>query len=227
MPGKAIGSAWTIGVALALALPIGGIAQAPATGVSSIDLIEQWSVGNLIAKNRTISAARDGRGIHLSENGGVGIVWIEGTEFEQGTIELDVRGRDLYQRSFLGVAFHRRDDHVFESVYLRPFNFRASDPVRHMHAVQYEALPAYDWSRLRQAFPEEFENPVDQSVDPTAWVHLRVVVQEQRVQVFVGSVAAPALEVRRLGEYDRGMVGLWAGNNSDGDFANLRITPRR
>jgi len=24
---------------------------------------------------------------------------------------------------------------------------------------------------------------------------------------------------------DRGLIGLWTGNNSDGDFANLRITP--
>jgi len=25
---------------------------------------------------------------------------------------------------------------------------------------------------------------------------------------------------------DRGLVGLWTGNNSDGDFANLRITTK-
>ena len=34
----------------------------------------------------------------------------------------------------------------------------------------------------------------------------------------------PTLEVRKLGSLDRGVVGLWVGNNSDGDFANLRIT---
>ena len=35
------------------------------------------------------------------------------------------------------------------------------------------------------------------------------------------------LEVRKLGSLDRGAVGLWVGNGSDGDFANLRITPAK
>ena len=39
------------------------------------------------------------------------------------------------------------------------------------------------------------------------------------------NVATPALEVRKLGQLDRGMVGLWVGDTSDGDFSNLRITP--
>jgi len=43
--------------------------------------------------------------------------------------------------------------------------------------------------------------------------------------VFAGPTKSPALEARKLGQLDRAMVGLWAGNNSDGDYANLRITP--
>jgi len=33
--------------------------------------------------------------------------------------------------------------------------------------------------------------------------------------------------VRRLGSSDGGMIGLWVGNNSDGDFADLKITPAK
>jgi hypothetical protein len=109
-------------------------------------------------------------------------------------------------------------------VYLRPFNFRIADPVRRQNAVQYIASPDYDWPRLRQEFPGEFENPVDPSVVPTAWVPLRVVVKGRTIQVYVGSVKSPTLEVRKLGQHDRGLIGLWTGNNSDGDFENLRIT---
>jgi hypothetical protein len=36
-------------------------------------------------------------------------------------------------------------------------------------------------------------------------------------------VTTPTLEVRKLGQLGSGMVGLWVGNNSDGDFANLTI----
>jgi hypothetical protein len=111
-------------------------------------------------------------------------------------------------------------------VYVRPFNFRATDPVRHMHAVQYMAMPDYDWPKLRQDFPEEFENPVDQSIDPNGWVRLRVVVNTRNIQIYVGQVTSPTLEVRKLGAHDRGMVGLWV-DVSDGDFSNFRFTPAK
>ena len=129
-----------------------------------------------------------------------------------------------YRDAVFGVAFHRQDDNSYEAVYLRPFNFRATEPDRHQHAVQYMALPDYDWPRLRKEFPEEFENPVDASVSPTEWIPLRIVVSGQRIQIHVGGAKTPALEVRKLGSYERGAVGLWTGNNSDGDFSNLRIT---
>jgi hypothetical protein len=155
----------------------------------------------------------------------VGLAWVDGTDFREGTIEVDVRGKDVYQESFLGVAFHAKNDTTYESVYIRPFNFRATDPARHQHAVQYMTVPEFDWPRLREQFPEEFENPVNATLSPTDWVTLRIVVRRAKVQIFVGQVANVTLEVRKLGTLDRGLVGLWVGNTSDGDFANLRITP--
>jgi hypothetical protein len=80
--------------------------------------------------------------------------------------------------------------------------------------VQYIAVPDYDWPRLRKEFPSEFENPVDASVAPADWVALRVVVKAKTIQIFVGSATSPALEVRKLGSQDRGLVGLWVGNNA-------------
>jgi len=204
-----------------------GVGQAPQSSAVQIDLVEQLAAGKLRVVNREVVTLQGTRGVHLSQRNGNGIAWIEGSEFAQGTIELEVRGRDVFQQSFLGIAFHRRDDNIYDAVYLRPFNFRASDPVRHMHAVQYIAFPENDWPKLRQDFPEEFENPVDPSVDPTAWVRLRVVVEGRTIQIYVGEVKSPTLEVRKLGAHDRGMVGLWTGNGSDGDFANLRITPKK
>jgi hypothetical protein len=203
----------------------GAAAQNPSpSAVQRIDLGQYLAAGKLRAVNRAATKVQ-GRndGVHMTEGMGNGLLWIEGAEFGDGTIELEVRGRDVFQQSFLGVAFHRRDDNTYDAVYLRPFNFRAEDLVRRQHAVQYIAIPDYDWPRLRKEFPEEFENPVDASIVPTDWVPLRVVVQGQSIQVFVGKSSAPALDVRKLGKYGSGMIGLWVGNGSDGDFANLRI----
>ena len=193
-----------------------------------IDLAAQLAAGKLRAVNRVVTSLPErGDGVHVSEKAGPGVIWIEGSDFAEGTIEVEVRGRDVLQQSFLGLAFHRKDDDTYDAVYLRPFNFRATDPDRHQHAVQYVAVPDYDWPRLRKEFPEEFENPVDQSIAPTGWVPLRVVVKGRTIQMYAGPVKAPTLEVRKLGPHDRGLIGLWVGNNSDGDFAALRITPMK
>ena len=210
--------------AIAARMPLSAERPQPAAA-APIDLAERLTAGKLRAVNREVTALTGNpRGVHVSEKAGSGVIWIEGTDFAQGTIEVDVRGRDVPQQSFLGIAFHGTGDSVYEAVYLRPFNFRAQDPDRHQHAVQYIALPDYDWPRLRKEFPEEFENPVDASVAPTDWVPLRVVVNDKNVQIYVGAVKSPTLEVRKLGSNTRGSIGLWVGNTSDGDFANLRVT---
>jgi hypothetical protein len=215
-----------LGSVLVLHMPITAAPQAAAT--QTIDLAAQLKAGKLRAVNRemTPSTARPDA-IHLSEKEGNGVAWVGGTDFALGTIEVDIKGRDLQGRSFVGIAFHRKDDNSYDCVYLRPFNFRATDPARKQHAVQYIALPDYDWPRLRKEFPEEFENPVDASLEPTGWTPLKVVVNAKNIQIFAGAVKGPALEVRRLGTNESGAVGLWAGNGADGDYANLRITPAK
>jgi hypothetical protein len=199
------------------------IAAQPAAA-QRIDLAERLTAGKLRIVNRDATRIPERNGIHLSAKEGAGfLIWIEGSDFKTGTIEVDVRGRDEFQRSFVGLAFHGKDDKTYEAVYLRPFNFRAEDPVRKEHAVQYISLPDYDWQRLRKEFPEEFENPVDASIVPTDWVRLRIVVQGQKLQIYVGATQTPALEVRKLGQLDGGMVGLWAVGESE--FASLVISP--
>jgi hypothetical protein len=195
-------------------------------GAQTVDLSRAASDGKLRAVNREVAPLEGTPGaVHVSERANEGLVWVQGSSLGVGTIEVDVRGRDVVGRSFLGIAFHGKDDKTYEAVYLRPFNFRATDPDRHQHAVQYMMVPDFDWPKLRQDSPEEFENPVDQAVSPTDWVTLRVVIGPKSVQIFVGPSKTPALEARKLGQLYGGMVGLWTGNNSDGDFRNLRITP--
>jgi hypothetical protein len=200
------------------------LVNAVQAGGQRIDLAEWLAAGKLRPVNRSAAKLQANQGaVHVDEKAGPGVVWIEGSDFSAGTIEADIRGRDVFQKSFVGIAFHRKDDETYEAVYLRPFNFRASDPARHKHAVQYIAAPQYDWPRLREEFPDQFESAVDASAEPSGWVHLRIVIQGTTIQVYAGSAKSPTLSVRTLGQSDRGLIGLWAGNNSDGDFANFQI----
>jgi hypothetical protein len=215
---------------LCLAVPGSGL-RAARTSTGSpeqLNLAQRLTSGGLRVVNREATPLPERPGaIRLSERAGDGVAWIEGTNFGEGTIDLQVRGRDVFQQSFLGIVFNRTSDTSYEGVYLRPFNFRATDPDRHQHAVQYIAVPDYNWPRLRKEFPEEFENPVDASVDPLGWVRLRVVVSARSIQIFVGVVKTPTLEVRRLQTATGGSIGLWVGNNSNGDFADLVLTPAK
>ena len=177
--------------------------------------------------NRSVTALTDGarKGLHLSENPGEGVAYVPGVAFDNGTIELDIRGKDVLQQSFVGLAFHGVDGTTYEAIYFRPFNFRTTDPARRVHAVQYIAQPTYPWDRLRAEHPGVYEQPVNPVPDPNGWFPVRVVVAGSRVSVFVGEAKEPSLVVQRLSEGTKGLVGLWVGNNSGGDFASLRIRP--
>jgi predicted transcriptional regulator YdeE len=177
--------------------------------------------------NRAVTTLeKEGRpGVRFDERGGNGVGWWPDLQFTDGTLEFDVRGKDAFQKSFVGVAFHGLDEKSYDVVYFRPFNFRATDPARRNHAVQYVALPAYDWQKLRNEHPDKFEQPVAPAPDPDDWFHVRVVVAHPKVSVFVNNAMEPCLTVEQLSDRKRGWVGFWVGNGSGGEFANLKITP--
>jgi hypothetical protein len=144
-------------------------------------------------------------------------------EFTNGTIEFDLKGKDVLQQSFVGVAFHGVDGTTYDAVYFRPFNFKAADAARRSHGVQYVSQPTYPWQKLRAEQPDKYEQALTPAPDPNGWFHVRVVVANPKVSVFVGDAKEPSLVVNQLSDRRKGLVGLWVGNNSGGDFANLKI----
>ena len=177
--------------------------------------------------NRSVSSLSDGttKGLRLSSSPGDGVAYLRGTEFGNGTIEVDIRGKDVQGQSFVGIAFHGVDSTTYDAIYFRPFNFKTTDPARHSHAVQYISHPTYTWQKLRAERPGSFEQPVSPAPDPNAWFHVRVVVASPKVSVFVGDAKQPSLVVDQLNDRTKGLVGLWVGNGSGGDFADLKIIP--
>ena len=130
-----------------------------------IDLAERLASGKLKVVNREATALQGSpAGVHLSAKAGNGLAWIDGSDFAEGTIEVDIRGRDVPQQSFVGIAFHGKDDTTYEAVYLRPFNFRATDPVRHDHAVQVHRAAGLRLATPAQGVPGGVREP-GQSVD--------------------------------------------------------------
>jgi hypothetical protein len=179
--------------------------------------------------NREVATATDGSRtvLRLDERQGDGVAWWPDLVLGDGTIEVDIRGKDVMQRSFVGVAFHGVDEQTYDAVYFRPFNFRSTDPTRLSHGVQYVAHPTYPWNKLRTERPGEFERQVSPAPDPNGWFHARIVVKFPDVRVFVNGQEQPSLEVKQLSTRKSGWVGVWVGNGSGGEFANLEVMPAR
>ena len=191
-----------------------------------IDLFQLSQTGGLVVQNRQCAPLQEAnqKGIRVSEQGDDGVVWINGIDFANGIVELDIRGKDVLQQSFVGVALHGLSRDSLEVVYLRPFNFRSTDSTRRKHAVQYACHPNYPWDKLRQQFPGKYESQVDPPPDPNQWFHVKILLQHPHVTVYVNHSETPCLVVNELPWTTHGKIGLWVGNNSGGDFANLSIT---
>jgi len=177
--------------------------------------------------NRQVQPLVDGtrRGIRLDARPGDGVAWWPEAVFGDCTIDVDLRGKDVQQQSFLGVALHGFDERTFDDVYFRPFNFRADDAVRRGHSVQFESHPDFAWDKLRAEHPDQYERGLPAPSDPNGWFHARIVLAYPSVRVFVDQIAAPVMDIKQIGERKSGWIGVWVGNGSDGQFANLSVTP--
>ena len=189
------------------------------------DLINLFENGKIEPYNRQLSQFTESgkKGIRFSKNGGDGIAWLNGVEFSNGIIELDIRGKDVLQESFVGVAFHGINNETIDAIYFRPFNFQSTDPVRKIHAVQYISHPDNTWSILREKHNGKYEKAVIPAPNGNEWFHAKIVIQYPKVTVFVNGNSEPSLVIDKLNNRETGKIGLWVGNNSDGDFANLQI----
>ena len=198
-----------------------------ASGQHSIHLDLQKAVkqNKIEVINRDLSLLPDPShpAIRLSKAFGEGLAWINGVEFSNGTIEFDVRGEDVKQHSFVGIAFHGQNDSTYDAVYLRPFHFRAQDSVSQYRMIQYISLPEYTWRKLRAESPGKFENKIASDLDPNGWVHMRVDVKDDTVAVYVNENPSPCLVVQKVTGAHSGRIGFYVADTSGGDFANLSV----
>lgn len=159
-------------------------------------------------------------------SGIAGLALPTGVKLTTGTIEVELKGKNVRQESFLGVAFNVVDEKTFEAVYFRPFNFKAADEFKG-RAVQYIAWPAYTWEKLRASQPGKFEASISPVPDPDGWFRARIEVGEKQVRVYVNGAQKPCLTVNRLVKGGGGrQVGLFV-EVSDGLYANFRIRPAK
>jgi len=209
-----------------------GVARFPLTtpaGLHANDVVlSQASFGERSVLQVTMANDLEGGGKNT-------VAVVEGTDFQDGTIEFDVASGinpespqfvHKFARGFAGIAF-RIDPQLarFESIYLRPTNGRADDAARRAHAVQYFSYPDYDFKRLRQESPGKYEAAAD--IGPDEWIQVKIEVRESTAKLFLNGREEPTLIVNDLkhGPDARGSVGLFVDSGTRAYFSNLQITP--
>ncbi len=159
------------------------------------------------------------------------LVILPGTDFTNGTIEIELAGEPApgmidFARGFVGIGFRvkRTEPITYESIYIRPTNGRADDQLRRNHSVQYISHPDFPWHRLRSESPGLYETYLD--CEPGKWTKLKIVVKENKAALYVHDNDQPTLIVNdlKLGKTG-GEVALWIDASTLAHFRNLVITP--
>lgn len=190
---------------------------------------EAFDLGRMFTENKLvagpaneISILKDGdkQGISCK-----GIVWLKGVNFEQGQIDIDLRGKNVFLKSFLGIAFHGIDTTTCDILYFRPFNFRHEDTLRRKWSVAYMSLPDNNYAKLRKEHPLVYENAVNPVPQPDEWFHATLVLKNRKLSVYVNHSSTPSLEVTLINERTDGLFGIYADGLAE-DFANLTINTK-
>jgi len=181
--------------------------------------------GKLMVFNRDCKIMQEDsvKFIRLPDKEGEGLVWLPIKDFKNGTVTVEMRGKDVYQRSFVGIAFYGLNDTTYDAIYCRPFNFQTTDSIRRIHAIQYISQPAYPWRRLRAEQNGMFENEILHAPKPTDWFTLRIVIANDSIMAFINQADKPSLVVKKLHNREKGTLGVFVADRSDGDFKNVVV----
>jgi hypothetical protein len=151
------------------------------------------------------------------------IAWLKNVGLKAGTIDVDLRGKDVFLQSFLGVAFHATDDKHYDVIFFRPFRFHHADTATRRWSVQYMGMPDYDYDKLRKAHPGVYENFINPVPGASDWFHATIVLKGDWITVYVNHSTTPSLKIQSLNAARDGAIGLWADGLTE-DFANLSIS---
>ena len=195
----------------------------------NIELADMYKRAKLKTVNRDIKIISNDTGAYLrvSESKKEGIVWLPFKDFKNGTIEIQMRGKDVFQRSFIGIAFHGDNDTTYDAVYCRPFNFFSSDPIRRIHAVQYISQPNFTWEKLRKERNAVFEKEIIDPPDPNDWFTMKLVVDNSTIKAYINHGSQASLIVEKLNDRTSGKIGLFTADSSGGDFKTIKINHRK
>jgi hypothetical protein len=203
-------------------------ADSPSTSPQTFALTDTKSLVEQGVKAEAVEY-RGRKAVRLTTQGEQGFAFVNGVEFRDGIIEMDIATKittppGVRMPGFTGVAFRARPDAShYELFYLRPGNSKSEDQAMRNHSVQYSAEPGFGWERLRRQWPFIYESYADLQLDE--WTPVKIEVHGRQARLYLNGSANPSLVVNGLkGEDLHGGVALWGYAGEEAYFSNLRIS---
>ena len=225
----------SFGIVLLFLSPVHGAgAQAVSSADQTVPASQSFAltdVKDLVEQGVKAEAVeyRGRKAVRLTTQGEYGFAFVNGTQFHDGTIEVDIATKTLAppgvrMPGFTGIAFRARPDASrYEMFYLRPGNSRSDDQAMRNHSVQYTSEPAYGWEKLRRQWPFIYEAYADLQLEE--WTKVKIEVHGRQAKLYVNGSVNPSLVVDGLkGEDLDGSIALWSYAREEAYFSNLRIT---
>ena len=176
-----------------------------------------------VVNREIVSISDSGSELSLNNQKGAGMAVLNGASFEEGVIEVELKGENNPGKSFVGIAFNIQNDSTYEAVYFRPFNFQSDEPNRRAHSVQYIYHPNNGWKYLRTNHEGVYEAEFPRRPSPDDWFKVMLQIDEKKVMVYDLETNTEILSVERRTDQVSNMLGLWTGFDSKGSFRNLKI----
>ncbi|UCF78439.1 MAG: SMP-30/gluconolactonase/LRE family protein [Candidatus Eiseniibacteriota bacterium] len=152
---------------------------------------------------------------HLGRKCLVGFACLEGVQFEDGVIEVDIAVDG--SRSYPGLVFRIQSEENYERFYIRPH--RAG---LYPDALQY--TPVFNgiagWQLYNgDGYTAGAELPANE------WVRVRLEVQGSRARVFIGGSDRPALVINELKHRSgKGTIGVFGPRDGTAHFSEFRYS---
>lgn len=147
------------------------------------------------AKNHEFKEFKGKQALFLDQ----GIARLKNSDFRNGIIEYDISFEQ--KRNFAGVHFHILDSLNYEEYYLRPHQSGNPDAMQYTPVINGNAgWQLYHGEGYWSAFPYRFNE----------WMHVKLIVLGNRMQVFMDDMEEPILNVHDL-KLDEKVGGLGFG----------------
>jgi Protein of unknown function (DUF2911)/Domain of Unknown Function (DUF1080) len=143
-----------------------------------------------------------------------GLAELKDADFKNGVIEFDV---SFYaERHFPGVFFRMEDSANYEIVYFRPQESGLND------AIQYIPV-THDHAAWQLYFTRGYTERADYNLGQ--WNHVKVVVADNRGEVFVNNMETPVLTIHQFKRTARaGGIAFGSGSTNTIRFANVSVS---